>query len=239
MNFEPEPIANGCEASDRDVIAEVLHRNPGHFEVLLRRYNARLYRVARSIVGDEAEAEDVAQEAWVRAYTHLHQYEGTASFFTWLSKIAAHEALARLRGRARTVALPDHPERAAAPLFRASAAADPEKHAFGNEVLNILEAAIDALPPHYRSVFILRSIEQLSVSETANVLGTSEDVVKARLHRARAALRRTLGSRLGDSAPGLYRFPAPRCNRLVAAVSRRLAEAGYLHRPACVLSNRV
>ncbi len=207
--------AVAADRSDREIITEVLNNDPQAFELLLRRYNARVYRVARSIVRDDAEAEDIAQESWVRAYANLARYSGGASFSTWISKIAAHEAFLRLRRRARVSALPSSPQ-ARGP------AGDPEKRAFNNELRRAIEKALDDLTPQYRSVFILRCIDCLSVSETADVLGLSPDVVKARLYRARGMLQRSIGSQIGQLPPDLHRFPAPRCDRLAAAVHRRL-----------------
>lgn len=208
----PQAIAAG--RSDQEIIT----RDPQAFELLLRRYNARVYRVARSIIRDDAEAEDIAQESWVRAYANLARFSGAASFSTWISKIAAHEALLRLRRRARVSTLVCGPQ-ARGP------AGDPEKRAFGNELRRAIEKALDDLPPQHRAVFVLRCIDWLSVSETADVLGLSQDVVKARLHRARGLLQRSIGSQVGQLPPDLYRFPAPRCDRLAAAVHRRLGFA--------------
>jgi RNA polymerase sigma-70 factor (ECF subfamily) len=212
----PEAVAAG--RSDQEIITEVLNHDPQAFELLLRRYNARVYRVARSIVRDDDEAEDIAQESWVRAYTNLARFAGAASFSTWISKIAAHEAFLRLRRRARVSALPSPPH-------AREPAGDPEKRAFGNELRRAIEKALDDLPTQHRSVFVLRCIDRLSVSETAAVLGLSQDVVKARLHRARGMLQRSIGSQVGRLPPDLYRFPAPRCDRLAAAVHRRLGFA--------------
>jgi RNA polymerase sigma-70 factor (ECF subfamily) len=207
--------ALAADPSDEEIIAEVLNNDPAAFAFLLRRYNGRVYRVARSIVRDDAEAEDIAQETWVRAYSNLARFVGAASFSTWISKIAAHEAFLRLRRRARASALP----------FRLPArepAADPERGVFGNELRRVIEKALDDLPPQHRSVFVLRCIDRLSVSETADVLGLSRDVVKARLHRARGMLQRSVGRQVGQLPPDLYQFPAPRCDRLAAAVHCRL-----------------
>lgn len=219
----PEVPSNDISnLSDSDIIIEVLKTKRHLFEVLMRRYNRRLYRVARSILGDGSEAEDVAQEAWVQAYCKLAQYAGAASFSTWVSKIAAHEALARLRRRAREAALKSDSVPGAQPFRRRAYSDDPEKLAFAHEVHNILETALDALADQYRSVFVLRCIEHLSAGETAAVLGLSESVVRTRLHRARLILRRSVGSRLGQLPSDLYRFPAPRCNRIVDTVNHRL-----------------
>ena len=189
------------------------------FEILMRRYNQRLFRVARAIVRDEAEAEDVLQQAYVNAFTHLHQFAGAARFSTWLTRIASNEALARLRRRARYVDIDEDDDRAEGALTDET---DPEKEAFQSELRRALEASLDALPRIYRSVFVLRDVEGLSTAEVAQVLEVSEDVVKTRLHRARVLLREDLFQRAGLSASSLFSFHAVRCDRVVAGVFARL-----------------
>jgi RNA polymerase sigma-70 factor (ECF subfamily) len=208
---------------DQEIIEEILNTNGALFEVLMRRYNTRIYRVARSVVRDDAEAEDVAQHAWVQAYLNLAQFAGAASFSTWLSKIAVHEALSRVRHRSRVARLPTEMATGDSRSMTAdNCRADPERAVLRNEIHNIVELALDALPAKYRSVFVLRCIEQLSVAETAAILGTSEQVVRARLHRARSTLKRSVREALG-LPPNLYGFPATRCDRLVHRVKCRLA----------------
>ena len=208
--------------TDAELVTEVLTGETSQFEVLMRRYNERLYRVARSIVG-EADAEDVLQTAWLQAYANLGQYAGTASFVTWATRIAANEGYRRLRRRAKFSPML-HSEPASGVWLAQHGGADPEHLASNKELRKTLEAAIDALPEHYRSVFVLRCIEQMQVSETAQVLGLTEEVVKTRLHRARIALRRFLTDSLGELPPDLYRFHAFRCDRVVAAVWNALEE---------------
>jgi RNA polymerase sigma-70 factor (ECF subfamily) len=206
------------ELPDEEVARRVVEGEVELFELLLRRYNQRLFRVARGIVATDAEAEDVLQDAWVRAYQHLAGFRGEARLATWLSRIAAHEALARVRRGRRFVALSS----AAEDELPASAAGDPETLAMNGELRAALEAAISALPPRYRSVFLLRAIEGLSTAETAASLELSEETVKVRLHRARARLRQDLERRLGEAARALFGFAAERCDRLVAAVLARI-----------------
>lgn len=213
----------GLEAlADEEVVRRVRLGEPALFEILVRRYNRRLYRVARSILRDEAEAEDVMQQAYVNAYLHLGQFAERARFATWLTRIAVHEALARARrrGRAMEVELPDTDE--AADALR-SARPSPEQEALAGELRRVLEGALDALPRAARTVFVLREVEGLSTAEAAACLGVSEDVVKTRLHRARASLRRELFERAGLVQRDAFAFHATRCDRVTAAVFARLA----------------
>src|SRR5919106_1267256 len=181
--------------SDEQVVTQILEGQTALFEVLMRRYNERLYRAARAIVRDDREAEDVMQQAYVNAYAHLRQFDGRARFSTWLTKIAVHEAIARARKQGRYRPLDEEPGMMAGTA--ASAAPDPERQAFGRELAALLETAVDELADGAREVFVLRQIEGLSTSETAQVLGVSDDVVKTRYSRAKAALRRDLFERAG------------------------------------------
>jgi RNA polymerase sigma-70 factor (ECF subfamily) len=208
--------------SDEDVVARVLDGQTALFEVLMRRHNERIYRAARAIVRDDREAEDVMQQAYVNAYVHLRQFDRRAQFATWLTRIAVHEALARARKQGRYLSLDDQDLEAAEPFMTSHAAPDPERQAFGKELAGLLEAAVDALPDGHREVFMLREIEGLSTAETAESLGVSVDVVKTRLSRARAALRRELFERAGLAAPNAFTFHQSRCDRVVAAVFARI-----------------
>ena len=204
---------------DEEVVRLVRGGEHALFEILMRRYNQRLYRVARSIVRDEAEAEDVMQQAYVNAYAHLHQFAGRARFSTWLTRIAVHEALARVRHRNRKREI-DMPETDDAHL--ASGQPSPEREAFAGELRRLLESALDALPRESRLVFVMREVEGLSTAEAAESLGVSEDVVKTRLHRTRTQLRKELLDRAGLVRRDAFAFEATRCDRVVAAVFGRL-----------------
>jgi RNA polymerase sigma-70 factor (ECF subfamily) len=212
--------------SDEDVVGRILAGDGALFEVLMRRYNQRLYRVARAILRNDGEAEDVMQQAYVQAYAHLGQFGGRARFSTWLTKIAVHEALGRVRKRARDGAPRRRPADAGEeldPMSRArSTSPDPEQQAVQGELRSLLEAAITSLPPGYRAVVMLREVEGLSTAETADCLGLREDAVKTRLHRARALLREELYERAGVSAPAAFSFHLTRCDRVVSAVFARL-----------------
>ena len=202
--------------ADDELVARVRAGETALFELLMRRYNQRLYRVTRAIVRDDAEAEDVAQDAWVRAFEHLDQFEGRARFSTWLTRIAVHEASARIRRRGRQTDIED-----SMPTL-ASDAAGPEERAADHELGRVIEQAVNRLPEVYGSVFMLREIEGLSTEETAACLGIPAETVKTRLHRARALLRNHLTARLGAAARETFQFAGARCDRMVAAVMRRI-----------------
>ena len=157
--------------SDEEIVKRVLDGETSLFELLIRRHNQRLFRASRSILKDEAEAEDVMQEAYVRAFAHLQQFAGNALVSTWLTKIAVYEALGRLRERKRIRDMPK----------TLKTSGDPEKIAYGKELRVTIESAVDALPPLYRGVFVLREVEGLTGSEAADCLGITEETVKTRL----------------------------------------------------------
>jgi RNA polymerase sigma-70 factor (ECF subfamily) len=207
--------------SDEQVVSQVVEGHVALFEVLMRRHNERLYRAARAILRDDSEAEDVMQQAYVNAYAHLRQFDGRSAFATWLTRIAVNEAIARARRRRRYQPLDDDE----VVLFNnvvPMRTPDPEKQAFTREMRIVLEAAVDALPDGYREVFMLRDVEGLSTADTATCLNVNEGVVKTRLRRARAALRRDLTERVGVAAATSFAFLRPRCDRVVAAVLERI-----------------
>jgi RNA polymerase sigma-70 factor, ECF subfamily len=208
---------------DEEAISRVLAGETGLFEILMRRYNQRLYRVARAILRDDGEAEDVMQDAYVRAYQHLDQFAGKAAFSTWLTRIAVNEALARKRRRGRLEGLEivqTTEDRMATP--ESPSVADPETRAAQLQVRQLLEEAIGGLPEDYRTIIIMRDVEEMDVAETAASLGVREGVVKTRLHRARAMLRKELYARSQGRVTDLYPFHAPRCDRVVQAVFERI-----------------
>ena len=208
-----------CGVPDDEVVRRVRAGETIWFAVLMRRYNQRLFRAARAILGNDTEAEDVVQDAYVRAYTHLDQFAGRAAFATWLTRIAMHEALARLRRRKLFV---DADEEDMESLV--SEAPDPEAEAFASSTRALLEAAVDALPQAYRSVFMLREVEGLSTAETAECLELSEEAVKVRLHRSRALLRKEIYARTGAATASAFQFAGARCDRIVATVLARINE---------------
>ena len=203
--------------ADEDVVKRVLGGETALYEILMRRYNQRLYRVARSILRNDGDAEDVMQEAYVRAYEHLNQFAGQARFSTWLTKIAVYEALGRLRRQGRMENLDSVMARVT------SDTRDPERQAYDHELRIVLEGAIDSLPETYRLVFMLRAVEGMSVAETAGCLDIGEEAVKTRLHRARSLLRKDLQERAGLVTAQTFPFHLSRCDRVVEAVFRRIA----------------
>jgi RNA polymerase sigma-70 factor (ECF subfamily) len=212
--------------SDEEVIARVRAGEIELYEIIMRRYNQRLYRVARSILRDESEAEDVMQEAYVRAYEHLDQFAGEAKFATWLTRIAVHEALHRARKRSRLHEMPPEEwEGQAMDAFK-TPSPDPEQQALGRELESVLQASVEALPVSYRTVFMLREIEGLSTGETATCLGLQEETVKTRLFRSRAFLRRELFARAGAVSSRAFQFHLSRCDGVVSNVLARVQPRG-------------
>jgi RNA polymerase sigma-70 factor (ECF subfamily) len=208
--------------SDEQAVAQVLGGQTALFELLMRRHNERLYRAARAILRDDREAEDVMQQAYVNAYAHLRQFDGRAAFATWLTRIAVHEALARVRRRARYQQFDaDEANIAEASMARPSVP-DPERQTIARELGGLMEAAIDRLTDGSREVFVLREVQGLSTSDTAASLGISEEAVKTRLSRAKAALRRDLAARAGVAVSAAFAFDQSRCDRVVAAVLARI-----------------
>jgi len=192
------------------------------FEILMRRHNQRLYRAARAVVKDERDVEDVMQQAYINAFTHLHQFEERSQFSTWLTRIVLNEAFGRrqrlLVESKAMVALSGDESSGELMESITSPLAGPEHQAYARELRDVLEEAVDALPETYRTVFMLRDVEGLSTAETGEGLGLGEEAVKTRLHRARAMIRRSVSSRIGEAAAGAFQFQAPRCDRVVAFV---------------------
>ncbi|HLY36890.1 MAG TPA: RNA polymerase sigma factor [Candidatus Binatia bacterium] len=217
MAIEHAAAAGPAALTDEEIVARTRAGEIALFELLMRRYNQRLYRLARAVVRDASEAEDVVQEAFVRAFEHLDQFAGRARFATWLMRIAVHEASARLRRRGRYMDIED-----SMPTL-ASGAAGPEQRTADRELGHAIEAAVDALPEVFGAVFVLRDVEGLSTAETAACLGINAETVKTRLHRARALLRNHITARIGVAARDAFRFDGARCDRMVAAVMARIA----------------
>jgi RNA polymerase sigma-70 factor (ECF subfamily) len=222
-----EPRSPSPTLSDAMLVERVRRGDRESFAVIMGRYNQRLFRVARSIVGNVSEAEDVVQHAYVCAYTHLRQFAGAAAFSTWLTRIVINEALARNKhhGRALSLASDGH-----APAFCSGTAGfvTPEDDVSRRELAQLLESAIDELPEICRVALILREVEGLSTAEAAECLSISEEAVRTRLHRARALLRDELVQRFGAAAPEVWSFAGERCRRITARVLAAI-EAPPLH----------
>lgn len=208
------------------LVRRALARDPGAFRLIIKTYNQRLYRIARGVVRNDAEAEDIVQEAYMRAFASLDSFRGDASLSTWLSRIVINEALGRLRKKKRIVAMPENPD---AQIIRfplnsndLNPGDDPERTMAQRQILGLVERATDSLPDVYRTVFVARVIEGLSIEETADLLGIRPETVKTRLHRARALVRKALDDEIGPVLLDAFPFAGRRCERLTQAVMKRL-----------------
>jgi len=211
--------------SEADVVALARAGDREAFRAIMQRCNQRLFRIARAVVRDDTEAEDVLQEAYARAFAAFEGFRGEAGVATWLTRIVLNEAHGRLRKRRPMVEL-DEVEAAQAGaqvLSFPGASPDPEADAARGQIRRLLEQAVDDLPEPFRLVFMLREVEELSVEETAAHLGLNPETVKTRLHRARKRLREALDARLGEVLVGAYPFLGARCERICERVLKRLA----------------
>ena len=206
--------------SDEQLVARIRAGDMSLFEELMRRHNQRLYRVARAILKNDMEAEDVMQQAYIHAFTRLDQFAGRARLSTWLTRIVIHEALGRLR-KDRTKIWSEFDETTMAQPD--TARPTPEHQAYAAELRVLLESSIDALPEGYRLVFVCRDVEGLTTAETADALELGEEAIKTRLHRAREMLRRELLTRAGAATSEAFSFYRPRCDALVRRVLDALA----------------
>jgi RNA polymerase sigma-70 factor (ECF subfamily) len=216
----PAELARANGFGDEELVRQIVSGRTALFEILMRRHNERLYRAARAILRDDAEAEDVMQQAYVNAYAHLEQFDGQAAFATWLTRIAVYEALSRVKRRQRLNLTDAVIEEQPMPVPSSS---DPERQAMTRELGTLLEQAIEHRPDGNREVFVLRAVQGLSTADTAGSLDISEDAVKTRFSRAKAMLRRELADRAGIVAPTVFAFQKPRCDRIVAAVFARIS----------------
>ena len=213
---------------DAALVERARQRDGAAVRLIMQRHNRRLFRTARGVLHDDAEAEDVVQETYVRAFTHLDGFRGEAQLSTWLTRIALNEALGRLRRRRITVglknidAISDQGEARVIYLPSARQDSDPEVAAAQAEVRRLLERAVDQLPEHFRMVFMLRDIEEMSVEETASHLGLRPETVKTRLHRARRLLRQSLDRTLSSAVSEVFPCAGARCSRITQSVLERL-----------------
>jgi RNA polymerase sigma-70 factor, ECF subfamily len=222
------PLAAVEKLNDEQLVQLARERDEAAVRAITQRYNRRLFRVARSILRDDAEAEDVVQETYVRAFTGLDHFRGDAAFGTWITRIAMNEALGRLRKQRPTVDWESYGEnRTQAEIidFPVSAASnDPEKAMAQGQIRTVLEHAIDALPDAFRAVFVARIVEGMSVEETADLFGLQAETVKTRLHRARNLLRDALDKQLGPALTSTFPFDGRRCERMTESVVQRLCK---------------
>jgi len=215
----------GAVASDMALVRRALAREADAFRIIIKTHNQRLYRIARGVVRNNAEAEDIVQEAYLRAFANLAAFRGDASLATWLTRIVINEALGRLRKRKRHVPMPENLE-AQIIRFPLNPSDDPERTMAQRQILGLVERATDSLPDVYRTVFVARVIEGLSMEETAALLSIKPETVKTRLHRARALVRKALDDEIGPVLLDAFPFAGRRCDRLTEAVMKRLGFEG-------------
>ncbi len=215
-----------AETADAELVARARARDEVAVRIIMQSNNRRLYRLARGILRNDGEAEDVVQETYVRAFTHLESFRGDSSLATWLARIAMNEALGRLRRQRPNVewtTLPPGVLEAQVIRFpRSVTSEDPEKSMAQREIQHVVEHAIDELPEAFRLVFITRVIEGMNVEETADILGLKPETVKTRLHRARNMLRDNVERKIGPVVMDAFPFAGKRCERLTEAVLKRL-----------------
>jgi RNA polymerase sigma-70 factor (ECF subfamily) len=209
--------------TDEEVVNRVRGGETALYEVIMRRYNQRLYRIARAILHSDAEAEDVMQDAYVRAYTHLGQFAARAPFSSWLTRIAVNEALARRRSSKQHQEVDVTEFDGEISMQDVYKSPDPEQTASSAQLREFLEQAVLELPEQYRTVVMLRDIEELSTSETADALDLTVENVKIRLHRGHGMIRNWLFERIGANAKEAFPFMGVRCDRVVQGVFNRLA----------------
>ena len=216
--------------ADKDLARRVAQRDAGALESVMRLQNGRLFRVARSILRNPADAEDAVQEAYVAAFTKIDTFRGDAQLATWLTRIVINKALARRRrqyGERTVVALTDPQHRVPEPEESAVAyqpVESPEQGAMREQMRRVLEQKIDELPMDFRTVLVLRDVEELTTEETAACLGISNATVRTRLFRARALLRAALAQEVDVATTDVFNFAGERCDRIVARVLERMRE---------------
>jgi RNA polymerase sigma-70 factor (ECF subfamily) len=218
-------------ATDLELAASAAGGDALAFELMVRRHNRLLFRTARGVVPDDAEAQDVVQETWLRAFGKLHTFRGESALGTWLARMAINLAISSQRRKGRLVQLHDDATMdQAMELPNLPASESPDASAERGEMRALLQASIEGLPPIYRSVFMLRAVEDMSVEEAAFCLGVSQDVIKTRFLRARALLREELASRVETGAHDTFAFAGARCDAVLAHVMGELGRQGLLRR---------
>ena len=231
---EPDPVAGSAHLTESELVARAGLGDALAFETIMRRHNRLLFRSARGVVGDDAEAQDVVQETYLRAFSTLTSFRGASALGTWLARIAINVALDVQRRSGHAVQLDDTLDLDTEPAmehmmaFNAPADDAPDTQAERSQMRALLQRAIDSLPVIYRSVFILRAVEEMSVDETASCLQVSEAVVKTRYLRARSMLRDALGTQVEAHTQDVYAFAGARCDAVVAHVLAELQRQGRI-----------
>jgi RNA polymerase sigma-70 factor (ECF subfamily) len=220
-----------ARSAEADLIRRASRREEAAIRSIIQVNNRRLYRVARSIVRDDGEAEDVLQEAYFRAFSAISNFRGDSSLATWLTRIVVNEALQRVRRHTDTpVAHIDPPPEPHADIIpfplSGQNLVDPERAASQHEICRLLEQEIDRLPEEFRIVLVARAIEGLSIEDTAELYGIRPETVKTRLHRARKLLKSSLEEHIGPFFSDVFPFDGKRCERLTNAVVARLSRTG-------------
>jgi RNA polymerase sigma-70 factor (ECF subfamily) len=215
-------IAASSPIEDASLVRSVIDGDLRLFERLMRKHNSRLFRISRAILRDDAEAEDAMQEAYIQAFAHLHTLEEPRAFGAWVARIVVREANARMKRRRKAEDVAAADEEVDHMDSEASGPFDPERSASRVEMRAVLEEAIDSLPVPFRTVFVMRAVEEMSGAETAEALDIPEETVKTRLFRAREMLRQRLIDRADSSTADAFPFHAPKCDRVVHAVLARL-----------------
>ena len=225
-------IAPASAATDLELAASAAAGDALAFELIVRRHNRLLFRTARGVVPDDAEAQDVVQETWLRAFRKLDTFRGESALGTWLARMAINIAISMQRRKGRLVQLHDDATiDQAMDLPNQPAGERPDASAERGEMRLLLQSSIEGLPAIYRSVFMLRAVEDMSVEEAAFCLGVSQDVVKTRFLRARALLREELATRIETGAHDTFAFAGARCDAVLAHVLGELRRQGLLRRP--------
>jgi RNA polymerase sigma-70 factor (ECF subfamily) len=215
-SLDDDALLRRIRAGDRDAFTD-----------LMRRYNRRLYRVARSVLRDDAEAEDALQDAYLQAYRALPAFRGESALGTWLTRIVVNAALMRQRKTGRLAEVIElgadvGSDDATLSRDRLDEPAQPELAALRAQTRRLIETGIDKLPAAFRTVFVLRAVEELTVEETAATLDIPAATVRTRYFRARAMLREALAREIDFAIEDAFGFDGARCDRIVAAVRRRL-----------------
>ena len=222
---------DGHLVSDVEIIQRVSTGDRNAFELLMRRYNRSLYRTARSIVQDDAEAEDVLQDAYLLAFRNLQKFRGESTLSTWLTRIVVNSAIARSRKMTRRAEIIeigselDWNEHLANASVDPNLVEQPEQAAERGEMRCIIEKKIDDLPETFRTVFMLRALEEMTVEDTAACLGIPEATVRTRYFRAKGLLRESLSREIDFALEGVFSFDGARCDRIVSGVLARLTGA--------------
>lgn len=214
-------------AGEDELVARARNRDEAALRTIIRQNNQRLFRLARSIVKDDAEAEDVVHETYIRAFVGIAKFRGESRLSTWLTRIALNEAYGRLRRRRTAVAWESieathDMDAEIIPFPTFASQGDPERTMAQHEITQIVERAIDGLPDPFRVVLVARLVEEMSIEETASLLGLRPETVKTRLHRARLLLRADLERQIGPTLTTAFPFAGARCERMADAVIARL-----------------